>query len=280
MFKVIHCRWAFAQWATASRELQSTHGAAHLRGGKKGKEKRNAFNQSTFQNIHCETSASDGALSFHAWQKARFCLSGEKKQKPLLLTCIYTHIYTRYVTKKASTHCRRRTVCPSPPAPQLQPQFSSCHSCHCDPAEPFNSNLIVFVSLLTQQRAVTCETRKGRLLTVKKKKNNTKRDTKLEHTHTHTPWTCFCLASWVSRPQSLHHPSHPGSRHGPGLSARLLQESDFMMSVRFVLSMSILWEDRLQVCVCCIFKDNSGFGEEGSHTYFWPWVEKEEIREV
>lgn len=33
-----------------------------------------------------------------------------------------------------------------------------------------------------------------------------------------SPWTCSCLVSWGSRPQSLHHPGRPSSRHGPGLS--------------------------------------------------------------
>ena len=33
------------------------------------------------------------------------------------------------------------------------------------------------------------------------------------------PWTCSCLVSWGSRPQSLRHPGRPSSHRGPGLSA-------------------------------------------------------------
>lgn len=35
----------------------------------------------------------------------------------------------------------------------------------------------------------------------------------------HTPWTCSCLVSWESHPQSLHRQGHPGSHRDPGLSA-------------------------------------------------------------
>ena len=75
--------------------------------------------------------------SHHARQKAWFVFQG-KKQKPLLLTCMtHTHSYTHtHDPKDTCTHCRRRKVCPSPPALQLQPPVSSCHSYHCDPVEP------------------------------------------------------------------------------------------------------------------------------------------------
>lgn len=41
----------------------------------------------------------------------------------------------KHVTQKANTHCRRRKVYPFPPALQLRPPFSSCHSCHCGPEQ-------------------------------------------------------------------------------------------------------------------------------------------------
>lgn len=118
--------------ASYGQQEVTEHTRSGISGKKKQKKQKNVSSRATFPISMLSNFSSRWGLSDHTMHGRRlvFVFQGEK-QKPLLLTCM-THTG---VTEEASTHCHRRKVCPSPPALQLQPPFSSCHSCHCDPKE-------------------------------------------------------------------------------------------------------------------------------------------------
>lgn len=101
-------------------EHNRAHKEHHLRKEDKKRRKKKGAQSRDFSRVYVTPHNSFWSVLDHTMHGKRFVSQEGKKPKRLPLT------------RGCYTYCRRRMVCPSPPAPPLQPPFSSCRSCHFD----------------------------------------------------------------------------------------------------------------------------------------------------
>lgn len=110
------------------------HTKQHLRDKRERKKKRQRIQASNFfKFLRRQTLVPGGIFQMTpcmAQGSSSFFKRGKAKA-----SLADMHGAHKHVTQKANTHCRRRKVYPFPPALQLRPPFSSCHSCRCGPEQ-------------------------------------------------------------------------------------------------------------------------------------------------